>query len=351
MDNSSRQSPIIESPLISLFPPSPNSGSPKDEPAHGGETVSKQTVPIYTEIPADKLTGLCGANDRNLQTMTTLFGCRVRCRGNRLSLDSTGIGLQKLFHQFLDKLLSYMAQGIEVEADLLDALYCASKDEYAQAQYKDTVSVGTADATPDPATFYDPKETALHLNGKKILPRNRRQHQFLQQMRDSEVIFALGPAGTGKTFLAVAHGLDRLLSGRSGFLLLSRPVVEAGESLGFLPGDFGQKIGPYMLPLFDAIRYLIKPEQVAALESKKMIEVAPLAYMRGRSLRDAIVILDEAQNATPQQIKMLLTRLGEGSQAILTGDPSQSDLGPSQKSGIYQAAQILGKVKGIAIQR
>ena len=288
-------------------------------------------------IPRDRLRALCGVNDQNLRTMGTLFGCRVQCRGDLLNLNSSRSGLEPLFQLFLHKLLSYMEQGIEVQADLLDALYCASKDEYGAAQ--------TGEA------FYDPRDTALTLNDKRILPCNRRQHELLKQLQRCDVVFALGPAGTGKTFLAVAYGLSQLLSGRSSLLLLSRPVLEAGESLGFLPGDFGQKIGPYMLPLFDAIHYLLRAEQLSALEAKGLIEVAPLAYMRGRSLRDAIVILDEAQNATAQQVKMLLTRLGEGSKAILTGDPSQSDLGPARNSGLYQASKTLAQVEGVAVQQ
>ena len=293
------------------------------------------------EISPELLAALCGANDQHLRYMSSLFGARVQCRGNQLYLNSPSDDLQRLFQLFLHKLLSYMEQGIDVQVDLLDALYNASKNEFQHD------STGKAPGS----NFYDPRDTTLSLNGKKILPRNRRQHELIKQLRSCDVIFALGPAGTGKTFLAVAYGLSRLLNGQASLLLLSRPVVEAGENLGFLPGDFGQKIGPYMMPLFDTMRYLMKPEQVTALEAKGMIEVAPLAYMRGRSLRDAIIILDEAQNATPLQVKMLLTRLGEGSQAILTGDTSQSDLGHAHRSGLHQASHILAKVEGIAVQQ
>ncbi len=287
------------------------------------------------EIVNEHLASLCGPNDHNLEVIAALFDCRISCIGNQVSLHSPDADVQKLFQLFLARLLSYMEQGIEIQADLLDALYCAIKDEYQ---------------TDD--SMYNPKDSALALNGRTILPRNYRQHQLLQQLFHCDIIFALGPSGTGKTFLAVAYGLNQLLAGKTNLLLLSRPVVEAGENLGFLPGDFAQKIEPYMLPIYDAIRYLIKAEQLAALETKKMIEIAPLAYMRGRSLRDAVIILDEAQNATKQQVKMLLTRLGEGSKAILTGDPSQSDLDkkPGSCSGLAQTSKFLAKVEGVGVQ-
>ncbi len=324
--------------------------------------VSQRDAPCI-DVPQRQLSMLCGVNDRNLRQLSRLFKCRVQCLGNQLSLQSPHTDQQQLFRLFVQKVLSYMDQGIEVQADLLDALFSASRDEFCQVPAMGEElfppsgfdpSVPPHPSGPSPRSlcepFYDPRETALSLNGRKILARNRRQHELLRLLSSHQVIFTQGPAGTGKTFLAVAYGLSRLLSGKVSLLLLSRPVVEAGESLGFLPGDFGQKISPYMMPLFDAMRYLLKAEQVRTLEAKGMIEVAPLAYMRGRSLRDAIVILDEAQNATPRQVKMLLTRLGEGSQAILTGDPSQSDLGSVRKSGLYQASRLLSAVEGIAVQ-
>ena len=317
--------------------------------------------PPEISIPPEQLRSICGANDQYLRWMSEQFGAKVQCRGNQLWLHSTKEALQQRFAQFIEKISSCISSGIYVDLDLLSALYAACRNE-PQNRDLDSRAHNTNKGTPiynndnpsddpnyDPS--YNPMDSALSLNGKKILARSYNQHKMLELLQNRSVIFALGPAGTGKTFLAVAYGLSRLLSGQTALLLLSRPVVEAGESLGFLPGDFTQKLGPYMMPLFDAMRYLIKPEQIAAFEAKGMIELAPLAYMRGRSLRNSIVILDEAQNATPQQVKMFLTRLGEGSQAILCGDPSQSDLGSPGKSGLSHASHRLSQVKGVGVQR
>ena len=309
-------------------------------------------------VHPEQLRSICGANDQYLRWMSEQFGAKVQCRGNQLWLHSAKEALQQRFAQFIEKVISCMSLGVYVDLDLLSALYAACRNE-PQNKYLGAGAHSVSEGVPVSQTSdksshepsYNPMDSALSLNSKKILARSYNQHKMLELLQNRSVIFALGPAGTGKTFLAVAYGLSRLLSGQTALLLLSRPVVEAGESLGFLPGDFTQKLGPYMMPLFDAMRYLIKPEQIAAFEAKGMIELAPLAYMRGRSLRNSIVILDEAQNATPQQVKMFLTRLGEGSQAILCGDPSQSDLGSPGKSGLSHASHRLSQVKGVGVQR
>ena len=188
-------------------------------------------------------------------------------------------------------------------------------------------------------------------NGKLLRPRTLRQKQYVEAMERHDLTLALGPAGTGKTFLAVVQAVRSLQERKVERIILTRPAVEAGERLGFLPGDLQQKVDPYLRPLYDALHSLLSPERTAALIEKNIIEVAPLAYMRGRTLAEAFVILDEAQNTTTAQMRMVLTRLGENSRMVVTGDPSQVDLPGNQLSGLVEAAQVLDGVEGIAICR
>jgi phosphate starvation-inducible PhoH-like protein len=188
-------------------------------------------------------------------------------------------------------------------------------------------------------------------SGKLLRPRTLKQKAYVEAIERHDLTFALGPAGTGKTFLAAVQAVRALQERRVERLILTRPAVEAGERLGFLPGDLQQKVDPYLRPLYDALHTLLGQERTAALIEKNVIEVAPLAYMRGRTLADAFVILDEAQNTTPAQMRMVLTRLGEGSRMVVTGDPTQIDLPKGQLSGLIEAAQVLEGVEGIAICR
>jgi phosphate starvation-inducible PhoH-like protein len=181
----------------------------------------------------------------------------------------------------------------------------------------------------------------------KIFPRNYNQARYIDSMYARDIVFGIGPAGTGKTFLAVAHALKEILERKKKKLVLTRPVVEAGESLGFLPGDLSQKISPYLRPLYDAIDRLIPFNILNRLEESRIIEVAPLAYMRGRSLSDSYIILDEAQNSTREQMKMFLTRIGENSKAIITGDITQIDLPRKSQSGLIHAKSVLSEIDEI----
>jgi phosphate starvation-inducible PhoH-like protein len=187
--------------------------------------------------------------------------------------------------------------------------------------------------------------------GGLLRPRTLRQKQYVDAMERHDLTFALGPAGTGKTFLATVLAVRMLSERRVERLLLTRPAVEAGERLGFLPGDLQQKVDPYLRPLYDALHSLLGPEKTATLLEKGVIEVAPLAYMRGRTLSDAFVILDEAQNTTPAQMRMVLTRLGERSRMVVTGDLTQVDLPPRQLSGLLEASEVLDGVEGVAVCR
>jgi len=189
---------------------------------------------------------------------------------------------------------------------------------------------------------------ATTVRGKRITPQSPNQRVYVDAMRHHDLVFATGPAGTGKSFLAVAMGVAALRDRKVARLVLTRPAVEAGERLGFLPGDLAEKIDPYLRPLYDALYELMPPERFARAQERNEIEVAPLAFMRGRTLNEAFIILDEAQNATAQQMKMFLTRLGYGSQAVVTGDITQIDLDRGQRSGMVAAREILRGVEGIA---
>jgi phosphate starvation-inducible PhoH-like protein len=183
----------------------------------------------------------------------------------------------------------------------------------------------------------------------RIFPRSRNQARYIRGIREHEISFCVGPAGTGKTYLAIAEALRLVLSKKMRKLVLTRPVVEAGESLGYLPGDLAQKISPYLRPLYDAMEALVPYEAIHHMEETRAIEVAPLAYMRGRSLNDCVVILDEAQNTTKEQMKMFLTRIGRGARAIITGDATQVDLPKRVDSGLLHALSLLSGVEGIFI--
>lgn len=189
---------------------------------------------------------------------------------------------------------------------------------------------------------------SIKIHNRGAYAKGVNQEHYLKLMEENKVIFAIGPAGTGKTFLAVAYALSQLFSGQKRKIVLTRPIVEAGESLGFLPGDLAQKINPYLRPLYDAMEILLSPPNIRKLEEGGNIEIAPLAYMRGRSLRGATVILDEAQNTTVEQMHMFLTRLGEDSKAIITGDISQIDLPKSKMSGLVHARKILKGIDELA---
>jgi phosphate starvation-inducible PhoH-like protein len=221
------------------------------------------------------------------------------------------------------------------------------------------VEIGVGRAPSASRQEFDPSEfpplddesgsIALRTRRTDLRPRTPRQRDYLNNILKHDITFGVGPAGTGKTWLAVACAIDALERDTVQRLILTRPAVEAGERLGFLPGDLAQKVDPYLRPLYDALYDLMGAERVQRLFEKQTIEIAPLAYMRGRTLNHAFVILDEAQNTTPEQMKMFLTRVGFGSKAVITGDPSQVDLPKGHKSGLAHAVKVLKDVKGIAV--
>lgn len=272
---------------------------------------------------ASVLRKICGVNDKNVARMEELFSAPVQVRGNELVLDSSQQEQQSYFVQFMEELQQCIRVGHEPDPGLLDAVY-----------RQVTTSEGDSDLLRRTAVV-------LPVGNVRVFPRSPGQVILLNSLRKNALSFLIGPAGTGKTFLAVAHALQELLSKRKRKLVLTRPVVEAGESLGYLPGDLTQKINPYLRPLYDAIESLLPPDMVRRLYEQHLIEIAPLAYMRGRSLRDCYIILDEAQNTTQEQMKMFLTRLGENSAAAVTGDITQVDLPRRHVSGLAHAASIL----------
>jgi phosphate starvation-inducible PhoH-like protein len=278
----------------------------------------------------ERIQELFGANDGNLSVFEELLGVRVYFQGNQIYLDSSEEAKRTLFERILSELEDHIALGQLPGPDLIRAVYGtlnAEKDQNSQLL----------------------KETCVVIPGglKKVFPRSYKQALYLKAIETRDLVFSIGPAGTGKTYLAVAQALRSVLSRNRRKLILTRPVVEAGENLGFLPGDLEQKISPYLRPLYDAMEAFIPPEALRRLEENRIIEIAPLAYMRGRTLSECFVILDEAQNTTREQMKMFLTRLGEGTQAVVTGDITQIDLTKRSSSGLLDVISILKSIREI----
>ena len=252
--------------------------------------------------------------------------------------------------------LSVVIQGSHSQLERTSALVELLRPLWQEGQPITAVDLQTALTALDTGRGAEHREMghqvlARSQNGVLLRPRTLRQKTYVEAMERHDLTRGMGPAGTGKTFLATVQAVRMLQERKVQRLILTRPAVEAGERLGFLPGDLQQKVDPYLRPLYDALHTLLGTERTATLQEKNVIEVAPLAYMRGRTLADAFVILDEAQNTTATQMRMVLTRLGENSRMVVTGDPSQIDLPAQQRSGLIDAAQVLEGVEGVAICR
>jgi phosphate starvation-inducible PhoH-like protein len=273
----------------------------------------------------DLLSGICGANDGNLKVMEDSLGGRIAARGNEIRLEGVDEAGVRRFKTIMDNLISVVREGETPSLEYVSAL----------AENLEPGADTAATMIQIPHGF------------RRVYPRGKGQTEYIQGMRACDISFCVGPAGTGKTYLAVAEALRLVLSKQLRKLVLTRPVVEAGESLGFLPGDLAQKINPYLRPLYDAMESMVPYEIIRRMEENHTIEIAPLAYMRGRSLNDCAVILDEAQNTTKEQMKMFLTRIGSGAWAVVTGDATQIDLPRRTESGLLHAVEILRQVEGL----
>lgn len=285
------------------------------------------------------LANFLGPLDENLRQIAIAWGVKIGRNGARLTIEGdkalqASNSIERFFQKAEKKALSI--EDIQLGLVELKARYKPHQEE------EDFTLPSITD-----------ENSAFNLRVRKsdLRPRTPRQREYLQNILQADITFGVGPAGTGKTWLAVACAIDALERDNVQRIILTRPAVEAGERLGFLPGDLAQKVDPYLRPLYDALYDLMGFEKVQKLFEKQTIEIAPLAYMRGRTLNHAFVILDEAQNTTPEQMKMFLTRIGFGSKAVITGDPSQVDLPKGQKSGLNHALRILQDVQGINISR
>ncbi len=278
-----------------------------------------------------------GARDENIEKIEAAFSVRI---SNRHPENSDGDAL----------LIDGTHEAVERAAKVLACLTrMADAGGTLSEQSVDYVISMVADGAEEELGSLDDDVICLTTRGKPIKPRTVGQRRYVDAIRKNTVILGVGPAGTGKTFLAVAMAVDALRKKEVSRIILTRPAVEAGEKLGFLPGDLQNKIDPYLRPLNDALFEMLGPENYARHLERNSIEIAPLAYMRGRTLDDSFIILDEAQNTTPEQMKMFLTRLGNNSKAVVTGDPSQTDLPFGKKSGLGIAVRILKNIEGIAV--
>jgi phosphate starvation-inducible PhoH-like protein len=295
-------------------------------------TKPEDIVETILEFPDNRLLiDLCGEYDRNLAQIEHQMGVHILRRGNRLAIIGD-VGAREQAAAVLRSLYARLESGRGVGAGDIDGALRMGR---------------TAEATGEQIELFS-SGMELRTRKKPIEPRTEAQKAYVANLFQNELGFGIGPAGTGKTYLAVAVGVTMFISGAVEKIILSRPAVEAGERLGFLPGDMKEKVDPYMQPLYDALNDFLPAKQVQKLMEEKRIEIAPLAFMRGRTLANAFVVLDEAQNATTMQMKMFLTRLGEGSRMVITGDRTQIDLPRGVPSGLQEAERILQGVKGVS---
>ena len=279
-------------------------------------------------VPNEVAAELAGVTDGVLDSLRDRLGCSISLRGNKLTLDGEGARVAEA-RAVVDELVELVEGGHAIGPDTVGAVAAA------------------LDQAADIRDIFE--DVVWRHRGKKIAPKTVVQKRYVDAIRSSTVTFGVGPAGTGKTYLAIALAVAALSEKQVGRLILTRPAVEAGERLGFLPGDMLAKVDPYMRPLFDALYDTMDPDRLTAYMERGTIEVAPLAFMRGRTLNDSFIILDEAQNTTPEQMQMFLTRLGFGSKMVVTGDITQIDLPREQASGLIQVRDILRDVDGIGV--
>jgi phosphate starvation-inducible PhoH-like protein len=283
----------------------------------------QQVLDVSNEVAAE----LAGVGDGVLDALRERLDCSIGLRGNRLTLDGDEDRVLAAL-AVVDEMVDLVEGGHQIGPDTVGAVLAA------------------LDQAEDVRDVFE--DVVWRHRGKKITPKTVNQKRYVDSIRQGTVTFAIGPAGTGKTYLAMALAIAALSEGGVGRVILTRPAVEAGERLGFLPGDMLAKVDPYLRPLYDALYDMLDAERLAGYMERGTIEVAPLAFMRGRTLNDSFIVLDEAQNTTPEQMQMFLTRLGFGSKMVVTGDVTQIDLPREQASGLIQVREILAEIDGIA---
>ena len=284
---------------------------------------------IKIELPPRGLETLFGVHDQNIKYLESLLDVRIDARGQDVSIDGDPADVETA-QRILEDFSDLFKEGKHfTDKELREAF----------AQIAEDRAFSLRD--------YFTKARFNPAGKKQVAPKSANQRKYIQAIQDNDVVFGIGVAGTGKTYLAVAMAVQALMQKQVNRIVLARPAVEAGEKLGFLPGDLQDKVDPYLRPLYNALFDLIDYERVTRLLEKRVIEVAPLAFMRGRTLSDAFIILDEAQNTTSEQMKMFLTRIGFGSKAVITGDVTQVDLPTGKRSGLIEAERILSQISGI----
>lgn len=282
------------------------------------------------KVPDHELKILLGPADTNLQLIENKFDAEIICRGDTILLRGQEIELKN------------------IETVLEELFYMIRKNQTLTEQDVTAVLNFVDQNKKEKTVSFEPDNVILSVRNSVIRARTPTQFEFYKKVKQSDITFAIGPAGTGKTYLAVAMAVAALKENSVTKIILSRPAVEAGESLGFLPGDLNEKVDPYLRPLLDALNEMVTPEKLRVMIEKRVIEIVPLAYMRGRTLNNAFVILDEAQNSIAMQMKMFLTRLGRGSKMIITGDTTQIDLPSRATSGLVQIQKVLKNIEGIS---
>ena len=307
--------------------------SKKPNQNHRAEVAERARLEVTFEKP-HLLGALFGQYDQNLVAIENRLGVYIAARGNKLQIEGEAEAAARA-RDVMTGLYNRIAAGQEIDSGAVEAVIAMSSEPTLDGIIRHDVA--------------EPPKVMIRTRKKTIVPRSATQVTYMEALTRNDIIFALGPAGTGKTYLAVAQAVSQLITGSVDRLILSRPAVEAGERLGFLPGDMKEKVDPYLRPIYDALYDTLPAEQVERRIASGEIEIAPIAFMRGRTLSNAFIVLDEAQNTTVAQMKMFLTRFGEGSRMVVCGDPRQVDLPQPGISGLADAVARLDGVEGIAV--